>query len=625
MRRLRERFATGRLGLIFVLAVYSLAAALTWRKWPDVLTDFGSQLYLPWRIASGEVLYLDINYLTGGPLSQHYHALLLRIFGISMLPVFISNLVLGFGLLILLYQFFSKCADVWTVTLIGLGVALVFAFNQYSNIGNFNFIAPYCHEVWHGVVLSILAVGFLARWVSSGKWWLAAAAGFCGGLVFMTKPEVFMAFMAAAATAAVLIFLQKGTRVAWRGNGGAIIGGLVGPAVMLLWFHRVESWSESVSSVAFAWVPLLKSSVSHEFFYRWVMGLDAPLFHLRMMLVHVVVLVAVLGVCAFWFRKRIDTSAKRLITFGLIAGLVALASGMDWVDCGRSLPVLVAVLCVVLWRMWKEVREIVKTVRVEGAGASTQLKLGVNESAGTDVVFPLLFAVFALFLLAKLGFYSRIWHYGFALAMPAFCAAIYLLHWILPRWLERLGVNRRLFRGTIGLLLLIGFLRLFVQSQIVYAGKTVAVGSGPDKVRTFNGKVNPAGPAIQTALAWMSANMPPESTLAVLPEGVMVNYLSRHVNPTRYLVWNPAEIASFGQENMTAAFQNHPPDFVMLIHRDASEYGAKYFGQEKRFGGDFIQWIENHYEPVCLIGSEPLRTSEFGIKIFRRKSFAGGG
>src|SRR5256885_11250095 len=115
---MRQRFTSSWPAFVAVLLTFGLGAALTWRKWPDATTDFGSQLYLPWRIASGEVLYRDINYLTGGPLSQLYHALLFKTFGVSMLPIFVSNLALGLGLLISLYWFFLKCADVWTATLI---------------------------------------------------------------------------------------------------------------------------------------------------------------------------------------------------------------------------------------------------------------------------------------------------------------------------------------------------------------------------------------------------------------------------------------------------------------------------------------------------------------------------
>src|SRR5205085_1051807 len=107
----------------------------------------------------------------------------------------------------------------------------------------------------------------------------------------------------------------------------------------------------------------------------------------------------------------------------------------------------------------------------------------------------LLWSLFAFGVLAKLGLYSRIWHYGFALAMPAFGGAIYLLLWLIPWLLEQYGVQRRPLRVTIGLLLMVGFLRLFVQSQLTYQGKMVAVGRGRDLIMAFDGKINPSGPA----------------------------------------------------------------------------------------------------------------------------------
>ena len=60
-------------------------AALTWRKWPDLINDFGIQLYIPWRLENGAVLYRDLYYLAGGPLSQYYHAALFKIFAASFL------------------------------------------------------------------------------------------------------------------------------------------------------------------------------------------------------------------------------------------------------------------------------------------------------------------------------------------------------------------------------------------------------------------------------------------------------------------------------------------------------------------------------------------------------------
>ena len=51
---------------------------------------------------------------------------------------------------------------------------------------------------------------------------------------------------------------------------------------------------------------------------------------------------------------------------------------------------------------------------------------------GPAVVFPMPWTVFALALLAKPGLHARAWHYGSALAMPAFVASACLLVWLVP-------------------------------------------------------------------------------------------------------------------------------------------------------------------------------------------------
>jgi hypothetical protein len=544
-------------------------------------------------------------YLTGGPLSQYYHVALFKLFGVSLLTLIVSNLAIGLGLLLLMYRRFLACSDVWTATTICVGVTLVLAFGQYSDIGNYNFVTPYCHEVWHGVVLSIVAISFLASWLEKGRAIFAISSGVCAGLVFMTKPDVFIALMLAFAVAWLLAVRQKGFWAASRLILWSSIFATLPLLGFLIYFHQFEDWRESLRSIAFAWVPLLTTSVSKEIFYKWCMGLDVPGFHIRRMFMQLMILSAVVGVCAVWFRREMNSSPKRLVTVGFVALLMALASAVDWADCGRPLPLLLLALCVLLAA---KCLSCVKQERTDGA------------SGQGSIGFPMLWSIFGLGLLAKLGFFARIWHYGFVLAMPAFAAAIYLLLWYLPGALEKYCVRRNLMRATVWLLLMTAFLRLFVQSQHVLSTKTLAVGEGQDHIWTFNEKTHPAGPAVQSALAWMQNNTSPEASLAVLPEGVMLNYLSRRINPTKYLIWNPAEIVGFGQTTMTTTFRQNAPDYIMLIHRDPSEYGVKFFGQEERFGLNLMQWIEANYEPVRLIGHEPLRNSQFGIKILKRIS-----
>src|SRR5262245_28402513 len=96
-----------------VAIIASVFVALTWwswRKWPDVLVDFGQQLYIPWRLTLGERLYRDI-LLLFGPLSQHLNAGLFAVFGVSFTVLIVANLVVLACITAVMYDTFRMAAD----------------------------------------------------------------------------------------------------------------------------------------------------------------------------------------------------------------------------------------------------------------------------------------------------------------------------------------------------------------------------------------------------------------------------------------------------------------------------------------------------------------------------------
>jgi hypothetical protein len=585
-------------GLAVVAVAFVVAAAVSWRKWPDVIIDFGLQLYLPWRIDQGAVLYRDLHYLAGGPLSQYFNALLFEIFGVSFRTLIFANLAITAALVVLIYRRFLAAADRWTATTICLGVVLVFAFNEYQVVGNYNYIAPYSHELVHGLVLSILAITLLSDWINKQQLRHMFAAGFCFGLVFLTKPEVFMALAAGVAAALVIFYLSRG-RMGFvvRSAAGFLAAAVIPVLGFFLFFLRVEDWRASVYATAFAWAPLWLTPVAKNPFYLWCTGLDSPAFHLRQMAIHFFCVALVVALYARLYQRAAGLGSKRTVQMVLLIPLLAAAGWFDWLNGGAALPLLVLAAVILLF-------------------ANYQKRSGDRERT-----FPLLWSVFGLGLLAKLGLFCRVWHYGFALAMPAAVTAIYLLFWLLPDLLDRkFDVDPRPFRLTVWLALLIGFGILFRDSETWYVAKTFAVGQGGDRMLAFDPRLNPAGAGVRLCLAWIEENVPRDGTLAVLPEGTTINYLSRRVNPTPCLDWSPTMLTVFGQAGMTAAFENHPPDYICLVERDTSEFGVGYFGHSPGYGVELMQWIDNHYQPVYLIGHEPLQNGLFGIQLLKRLS-----
>ena len=66
---------------------------------PDPVVDFGRELYVPWRITQGDVLYQDIAYFNG-PLVPYINAAIFAVFGVGTLSLFACSMVLSLGLLL---------------------------------------------------------------------------------------------------------------------------------------------------------------------------------------------------------------------------------------------------------------------------------------------------------------------------------------------------------------------------------------------------------------------------------------------------------------------------------------------------------------------------------------------
>ena len=187
-----------------IVAIHALLfltlAAWTWRKWPDPIVDFGRELYVPWQITRGRVLYRDIASLFG-PLSPYINAFWFRLFGVSLTTLVVCNLVIFAGVLAGVYRFVRLCADRMTAAAASLSTLLLFGFAHLVEIGNYNFAAPYSHEATHGLALSLVLLLCLARGVATREPTSWAIGGVCLGLVMLTKPETAVAAVVAVAAA----------------------------------------------------------------------------------------------------------------------------------------------------------------------------------------------------------------------------------------------------------------------------------------------------------------------------------------------------------------------------------------------------------------------------------------
>src|SRR5262245_44950402 len=235
------RWAPSRwLGPLAIGIAFVGLARWSWGKWPDVLIDFGNQLYVPWRLAEGKVLYADIAHKEG-PLSMYALALRLGVFGVSLRTLVWANLVLLAALCGLVYGLFSRACDRFTATLVCLVCLGVFAFSQYVGIANYNFVCPYTHEQTHGLLLAVVMLVAIERSLAGRRARWCALAGACLGLVALTKVELFVPTAAVAALGiALLVATAPPSGAPVRASILAFVAAALAPPALALALLRAQ-------------------------------------------------------------------------------------------------------------------------------------------------------------------------------------------------------------------------------------------------------------------------------------------------------------------------------------------------------------------------------------------------
>jgi hypothetical protein len=612
--------------------------AWTWRTWPDVLVDFGGELYVPWRLSEGDVLYRDVAYFTG-PLSPYVNALWFRIFGASFLTLAWANIAVIAAIAVLLHRLSSRLGDRASACAATVVFLVLFAFAELEAYGNSNYVAPYAHETTHGTLIALAALACLERWMRAGRRMWIGAVGFAIGLSFLTKVEYFLAVgaMCAVGVAGRVWSGRRNARRALASIAVAVGAMLVPPITAFAALRSAMGASSALRGTLGAWMYVFDSRITSLRFYRFVMGTDRPLENARLLFQWCLPYVAVLGIgvlFAFALRgSRSSASASSCSTSGpsASAGSRAGESASHGSGSGKrralvERSVAFAIACAVTAagilllqptpRLWLEA---FRPLSLFTALAFLAAILALRRDRGrtehsSKALLRASFCAFALVLLSKMVLNTRIQGYGYALAMPAtIVACLAITSWI-PSAIERRGWNAAPFRGVAYGVLAAALLSHLSIMSGYFAAKTNVVGSGADAIRA-----DARGPLVEQTLVALRARVKPDDTLAVLPEGVMLNYWLRAKTPARYINYMPPELLMFGEDAMLADFEARPPRWIVLAHKSTSEYGLPFFGRD--YGQRLFAWIDAHYAIEASFGDPPLeRGSRFGLRILRRRT-----
>ena len=464
-------------------------------------------------------------------------------------------------------------------------------------------MTPYSHEATHGLALMVVMLVCLHEGIRTGRRLFHAIAGVCFGLVLLTKPETALAAATGAAAAfagEALINADARRNIAARGKVFLACTAVPG-LLFLLYFLRHMSAADALRGVAGAWTTPNSAAIMTNEFYLRGLAFDDPMGNaLRALQVAggFVLFVAV-GAAIAWRATASGTPPRASIRLWRIAFLAAAVLVLRNGTFPRALPIiaLATLLCALA---------IVRSARSDGRYALRLLPL-------------VTWAACACVRLAKLGLNARIAHYGFYLALPATVAAVVLVCWMVPDLLDRWSHRPagRVFRQFAFWAIAAAIAPYLGLSHGWYRTKVVPIASGAD--RFYASTEGWQGHTVRTALERVERLAAPDATLAVLPEGVMLNYLLRRDSPLRVFNAMPPEILAFGEGDVLRSLAASPPAFVLFVHKDTSEYGYPLFGRAVSYGSRTMEWVRARYETREIIGERPLAESGWEIEILERR------
>jgi hypothetical protein len=540
----------------------------SWRKWPDPIIDSGPQWYAIWRVSLGAIPYHDVawNY---GPLSLLFNGLLFKWFGPGMMVLAAANLVVYAGIVSLAYIAFRMAwGKLAAFTALAVFIS-VFSFSLINSVGNYNYVLPYANETTHGMLLILATAIVMVRWCDHPSRTMAFLLGLCGGIAAVLKPEFMLAGGVLGMAALVLRYAQK--KPVRLPEYGLLLAGVALPTLAFTaWFARGESWHSALIDSCQAWrLVFVTHYVTNGMDESSYMGFDNGWRNAGWELEFAFCAVLMIGAIwvAGWMVNRPWPWPMRVIGALLACALASSVSFGGGFEIGPCLPGLIAVeFVIVLVRLVRQLRQSGRFEPSQIMAAALVLLAGA--------------------MLVRMALRARINHFGFIQAALAGMVVAAFLVSEVPKWTGPGRWGRRVALAGIMVMLSLGCSAIVADSAANHAAQTQPVASGADRFYAFGPKLDETGALVNWCVQQMHG-APPGATLLVLPEGVMINYLSRHPQPMPEFLGNEA-----GYIDQLSRVR---PDYVIYIWGDQRDNGISRFGDPGFPGEKIADWLRENY------------------------------
>lgn len=564
---------------------------LTWAHWGDIQLDCGRELYVPYEILRGKLLYKDLFYAFG-PLAPYLEAALLYTFGLHFSVLYILGLctALCYGLVIF------EIGETLDSRSVGFSAALIVLIQGFRP-SEFNYIFPWSYAGSLGLLFSLFSLLFVIRFILHTKDAYLLSSALFAAIALLSKQEFgAVSFLTLAVTLGWIASSAGSLRSSIR----AVL--LCLPGVVLCstiygWFF----WSLTPTvMIADNWIEVPGTYYMRHFGSSWAAAVGLRLSPPE-----------ILGMClnaatvllCWWLiaRAALGSFQRRTLPFVAIVslGVLVITSAIPFT---KELVLFVFIYprgmfffglsyCLYVIFRYKRLKQPKDFARVVLACSALLISFRVLvevQPIGYSVFYDVpLVLVFVMALARAICYSAR------PLSIPD-------AHNLLSALLAMEVIS-------------FTFIMLLPHRPARTARLHVAQGAMYLAPNDAN--------VAQQIISFVFEQKQQGRSVAIVPELPFVYALTGTDAPSRWYTIFPGAPSPQQEYGYIADLTRAAPSYLVITNRYTAEYGPRYFGID--YDRRIYHWIEKHYERVGEFGSFRRNGSrELAALLYKRRRFA---
>lgn len=537
----------------YLIAIWIIALAVIihgWAHFGHIIPDCGREAYYPTQILLGKVLYKDI-FNIYGPFSYMLNALLFKVFSINLNVLYAAGCVCTYAIITLIYLISRRFLTDFLSAVIAIFTVMAGAMNY--NL--FNFIFPYSYAMLYGLVAFLASFWFLLKYAESNeKIKYFYLSSFFAGLCITSKYE-FLPYLIV-----ILFAAFKINKLSIKQHLFWILSLLSTPLICFsILFAQGLRLNDMISNLAV--LKTMAQSKTLKYFYH-TQGVyfdkkTIPFLFLSFIkaLVPISIIFAAVKYARNFLRKELVLFSIFLMYYWVNPAIFAF------------LPILIIIFAILSFKDLKQ-----------------------NPSLTLLTMSAILISLKVLWGVATLN-------YGLFFISFLLIAALALV----------LNKFKSIDQFTIGIYILVIAVFLAVSNHALYQSKN-------EIVKTARGKIyvnKELSISTNALIDYIDKNTKNTDNIVILPEGLLINFLTDRKSDDFYNSLIPLYVESFGEDKIIQHFKKTKPEYIVFNNWETKDYYFNYICDN--YATNFCNYIAQNYT------REKVLDSGFRYLIYKKK------